>query len=153
MAMPAIYEQLFDCPARIEAMWPFPVSSAPGPLIEALETHQRVPSPLFDWINKWPEHEQEDLFNGETSRFHDAYDELCARAFREGVHGWLAVIATPVMSYHGPTANSASFSWGHYHTALIFAETAEAILEKAEKWAEAMHEVTKMQAQEGQANG
>lgn len=151
MPIPEIYEHLFQRPARIEAMWPFPVSQAPDGLIEAIENYGRLPSPLQEWVNRWSEEDREVLFDGESGRFHDLYDDLCATGFRNGIHGWLAVIATPVLDADGH--GGGCYSWGHYHTDFIFAGTADAILEKAEEWADARYEAATKKVQEGKANG
>lgn len=136
-----IVEQMFNVPVRIENMWPFPVSPASESLIDALAVYERLPKALQPLLDRWSTEEREALFKDQSSDFEMAFDELCAAGFRARIFGFIGVAATPVMT---PTsAHSASFLWGHYHTELLFAETADKLLIAAIDWAEKRHEQDK----------
>lgn len=141
MTMKEIVEQMFDRPVRLESMWPFPVNDAPEGLIDALENYEKLPKALQPLLKNWRGEEVEHLYNGLSSNFQMAFDELCADAYRKGMFGFIGVAATPVMTPTG--ANSSSFSWGHYHTGFLFAETADKLLTAAIEWADKQHEQDK----------
>lgn len=52
-----------------------------------------------------------------------------------GKEGFLIEAARPVMKY-GNDKKSATFSWGHYHTCWLYAETANDIEAVLDKWAQ-----------------
>lgn len=142
MTFEEIAEQMFHKPLRIEGMWPFPVDNAPDSLIDALENYERLPDQLQPIIAKWSEEDRFSLFEGQSCDFQMAFEELCATAWRNRVFGFIGVAATPVMT---PTSEtSSSFSWGHYHTGFLFAETAEKLLSASLAWADEQHIQDKM---------
>jgi hypothetical protein len=142
MTLEEIVEKMFHTPLRIESMWPFPVDNAPDSLIEALENYEDLPQALQPLISKWGEDFRSPLFEGHSSAFQDAFEELCATAYRKQVFGYIGVAATPVMTSTGE--NSSSFSWGHYHTGFLFAETSEKLLIAALEWADEAHNQDKL---------
>lgn len=141
MSIPPIYERMFDASVRVEAAWPFPVSEPPEEIAKAFEMNDdRMPPEIAALYERWPEEDRDSLFSGDGYDFSEAFNQLCGDAFAKGVSGWLGVAATPVFT---PTSNnSASFSWGHYRTKLLFAETADALLERAAEWAETEYKRT-----------
>lgn len=137
MTLEEIAERMFHKALRMESMWPFPVDNAPESLIDALETYGNLPKNLHPLTAQWGDDLWEPLFEGQSCDFQMSFEELCASAFRKRVFGYLGVAATPVMT---PTSEtSSSFSWGHYHTGLLFAETAEKLLIAALDWADEQH--------------
>lgn len=131
-----IYERMFEASVRIENAWPFPVSPAPDSLAETLEFYDHALPPEIEALIKgWSDDEREELFSGMSGRFQDAYEELCAKAFRTQVSGWLAIAAVPVFTALD-SGGGCSFSWGHYHTKLIFAAAADQLLIAACDWGE-----------------
>lgn len=53
--------------------------------------------------------------------------------------GFLALVTTPVRDYATPDASSSSFSWSHYRSDVVYGDTMEEIMGRAESWAEAMN--------------
>lgn len=132
-----LYERLFNSEVRIEAMWPFPVSPASdelGKVFEYADDLEDYPEPLRALVQSLDERSKDDLYSGDSIDFEDAFSELCGAAFRKGVFGWIGVAANPVMK--ASPEDGVTFSWGHYNTIVLFAETAELLLERAAKWGE-----------------
>lgn len=147
-----ICQRLTDANVRIEAMWPFPVQHAPEELAKVFEYAdelQDFPPPLRVLIQSLPEFARDDLYDGDSGGFQDAFDELCANAFRAGVHGWIGVAANPVFKPTG--TGGASFSWGYYNTVVMFAETADQLLVDAAEWGEERFLTAAAQAEGGAA--
>ncbi len=60
----------------------------------------------------------------------EGFLEICGQ---EGVCGLLGQAATPVKQYSAD-GKSASFTWGHYHTAWFYGENLDEIVRKAAAW-------------------
>lgn len=140
--------EMFNSSVRVEGMWPFPVSPASEGLMELFDGRdvENMPEEIQALLKGWGEVELDDLFC-DAHNFYDAFDELCGCAFRRNVHGFIGQIATPVLSW-GNDGKSASFSWGHYHTKIIFAPTADDFLDKAIAWADEISERGRTEAAE-----
>lgn len=136
-----ILGEMFYANVRIEKAWPFPMTPGNDEIRDLFyDNEDTLPEEIKALYANWDESEKEDLFSGDSS-FYDAYEELCASAFRRGLAGWIGVAATPVMNYYSPT--SASFSWGHYYTRPVFGTSSDAMLEAAIKWADECSEKDK----------
>ena len=59
--------------------------------------------------------------------------------------GFLVHAATPVMAYD-KSGRGASFSWGHYYTEWLYADTADGIAPLIAAWAEEKHEADRKKA-------
>lgn len=59
--------------------------------------------------------------------------------------GFLAKVATPVMTYHKESECS-SFSWGYYRTQWVYGETMDEVVAKAIAWADKQREAEKARA-------
>lgn len=143
----AIYQRLFDASVRIEGMWPFPVSPASEALasiFEFTDEEDDLPQQLRDLLRSADERTRADLYDSSASDFHDAFDELCALAARKKVQGWIGIAANPVPKPVGQ--GSVSFSWGYYATKVLFAATAEQLLDDAAAWGEAIFAAAHEQA-------
>lgn len=132
-----LHELMAEATVRIDSAWLFPSVSAPESLAEALYGAEKLPAELDHLVEGWGESERGDLFDGDGYSFNVAFDELCCEAHNRGFRGWLAIAATPVFSYSKD--GSASYSWGHYHTEMVFAPTADDLMRKAAEWADARH--------------
>lgn len=119
-----VHEDLFEATVRVENMWPFPQETPPQSMRDVLEENydelpegiaHLVRTPCFDFI-----------------------DDLMGEAFFDRAFGYLAEVACPV--HRKVAENTSSFSWGHYYTGLIFAETVEELMAKAIAWAKENHE-------------
>lgn len=128
-----ILTEMFDSNTRIEKAWPFPVSPGNDEIRDFFyDNEDSLPEEIKALYANWDDAEKEDLFGGDSG-FYDAFEELCACAFRRGLAGWLGIAATPVMTYYSPT--SASFSWGHYYTRAVFGASSDDMLRAAVAWA------------------
>lgn len=141
---PDLHELMFDATVRIDSAWIFPSVSAPESLAEALYGAEKLPAELDQLVERWDENERGDLFDGDGEAFNMAFDELCCEAHMKGFRGWLAIAATPVFTY--TKGGSASYSWGHYHTEMIFSPTADDLMRKAAEWAEKRHSESREKA-------
>lgn len=137
-----ILSDMFYAEVRVEKMWPFPSGPGHDELADIFSMYDdAIPEQIKSLYVNWSEEFLDDLHDGMGSSFNDAFEELSAAAFVKRRFGFLALVATPVMHWYSDT--SSSFSWGHYHTGLLFSETAEGVLEEAIKWAAERHESTK----------
>ena len=136
MDVAEIYEAMFEKNVRFENMWLFPCLPATNEQIEALSEaleDGRLPPELASLFEPLDEDDRDTLSEGRWEA-RDLYDEICGSAFRSGLFGLIGEAATPVFSPSGAT--SATFSWGHYKTKLLFAPTSEALIQAALNWAE-----------------
>ncbi|GMM62316.1 hypothetical protein [Novosphingobium pituita] len=134
MTMEHLCDLMFDANVRFEGIWPFPVYNPPESLADALGVHSALPEELQSLAASYDEDQRGHLFEGLSPDFLEAYEELCCNAFNRRMFGFIAVAATPVLT---PTGHgSASFSWGHYHTTILFNETIDGLLETASQWAD-----------------
>lgn len=141
-----IYDRLFDATVRIEAAWPFPVHEPSEALARAFEDQSgRIPAEIESLIARWDDDERDALFSGEGADFNDAFEELAAKGFDQRLFGWIGIAATPIPRFH-PDGNGATFSWGHYRTKMIFAPSAESLLEHSVSWAEEHWEAARAKA-------
>jgi len=151
-AKPSIYNRLFDANVRMECMWPFPVSPAPEKLADVFEyadDEQDFPEPLRDLVRSLDDRSREELYSGDSVDFQEAFSDLCGDAYRKGVHGWLGIAANPIPK--PSVGGGVSFSWGYYRTKLLFAPTAEQLLENAAEWGEAKFAAAHAAAESGEA--
>lgn len=66
----------------------------------------------------------------------ESFNELI---FDQKLFGFLVQFATPVRTY-GSDKKSHRFSWGHYYTEWVYAETLDGAIEAGLQWAEKMAE-------------
>lgn len=132
-----IFEALWEHQVRIEAMWPFPTCTTPDDLANLFEDidGEELLAPISNLLKLLDEDSREALADGHGFDRLMALEELNASAWRAGIHGWIAVAATPVLT--PTTTGGCSFSWGHYYTKILWAETADQILLDAAAWGEA----------------
>lgn len=149
MNIPEIYDRMEKVPCRIEGMWPFPTSTASDSLLDALELFEALPAELSHLIKSWDEDEVDALVSGQGRAAADAWDILYSTAWDRKVYGFIAVVAVPVFNATG--GGGASYSWGYYRHKLIFAKTAELLLERAAEFGEAAWELAVGSIQEGGA--
>jgi hypothetical protein len=119
------------------------------PGLVTTDTHLDVPSfeefieEVFDYesveIENLPELKTTlELAAEENLNRSDFAEELASRFAFNRRNGFLAKIATPVTSNHKDRGYT--FSWGHYRTNWIYAETIDDLTNQAVAWAEAEHE-------------
>jgi hypothetical protein len=131
-------QQLEDATARIEALLHIggmltDGDSIPDPLRELLEdSDDEDLAKLFPGIPGWI---TESLADGDFSDF-------AGWVHREGRLGFLVQFATPVMRGN---ESCRTYSWGHYGTRWIYAETLEKAVTLGLKW------VTERRAKESQS--
>jgi len=149
----SLYETMFEANVRIESAWPFPMANVPDELIEAIENMETLPDELLSLIANWSQPNIDDLYSGRGLDSREAWDELSSYGFRKKIHGWIGIAATPVLTT--TSENSASFSWGYYHTKLLFGASGDALIQAAIIWAESLSNkaYADFKAQEGKANG
>ena len=74
----------------------------------------------------------------------EAEDVVAEMNFRRKI-GFIAQVATP-RPYDIRKDGSHSFTWGHYHTKWLYADTLESLSEQAVTWAEGVLETAKAEA-------
>lgn len=127
-------QRLWDATVRIDNMWPIPGCEPSEQMREEVDTHGKLPEVLMALVARWSEDERDELIGGDR----DAWEEFFAVMSRANVRGFLTQVSAPV--FRAMSADSASFSWGNTHWALVFGETAEdaisAGIALAETWRE-----------------
>ena len=70
-----------------------------------------------------------DLAEGEELSTEETADEMRSYCHRKGLLGFLFSVAVPVTTNHH--AGGYSYSWGHYTSSWFYAESTDAMVEKA----------------------
>lgn len=117
-------------------MWPFPFGEASDALLSAFEDAEisDLPEPMLSLTKGWQEDEIGDLFDGDSWRAREAWNELSVVALDRNVCGFIIAAECPVFKKTGD--RSCEFSWGHYRSENMFATDSDLAIVAACEWAE-----------------
>ncbi len=73
-------------------------------------------------------------------------EDICAELAIRRINGFFVQLATPIPKDFHKDGNGFSFSWGHYRTEWFFFCTLDALVDRAEKWAEEVIESARKKA-------
>lgn len=118
--------RLFDSSVRIAGMWPIHglTDALPSYFEDAVEDRP-LPPEVAAMIHGY---DPEEELSG------DDFAEAMGDAYCDGKFGFIVLADCPV--YTATSNESASSSWGHWRSKLIYGESAEAALIAACEWAE-----------------
>jgi hypothetical protein len=128
--------ELSDNNVRIDGMWPIPQVEMPEAVIELFELDDELPSWLADLAKSLDDNQREALIgDGNSYDRREAWDTLFGDMSFRGQSGFVVAVSTPVLDYD-EKLESASFSWGHYHTEKLFAADLASLQASAVTWAD-----------------
>lgn len=144
--MKDLLEKMCDAPARIERLIL---------LAGAMGSHDAFPDGLNEFFDDEDEETIEkclgripDWVNIETSG-HERYDAVFEWLVDSNKLGFLVQFATPVMKPIGK--NCRTYSWGHYGTEWIYADTLDEAIDKGMKWVKSCRRAEDRKAKKGGA--
>ncbi len=124
----ALGSAFFDSGARIAGMWPIwgLTDVAPDAFKDAIE-FGKLPDELIALI-------PDDAKDGDDIDWDQVdWSEFAGDASWKGLNGYIVAGEHPVLT--ATSSKSASCSWGHYHTRVFYAETADAAIRQVIDWA------------------
>lgn len=130
--MKKMYEQLEEAMLRMDAV---------VVLAGMLNDGDAMADPLRELLEEEDDSTLQDCFpDMPASLLADRDDEALFRdsfswwATQEGKRGFAVKFARPVMTFRS-VGGSASFSWGHYHTAWLYGDTLNEAVQRGLQWA------------------
>ena len=125
-----LHTRMKDAEARVESLICIAAMLGDGfslaePLQDFLDDEAEIFDRLFPHAPHWL---RRDLDAGGA----DAFGAFYEYAWSSGKLGFLLQIATPVMEWTSKT--SSNFSWGHYATHWVYADTFDAAIEAGLAW-------------------
>jgi hypothetical protein len=107
--------------------------------LAAVVANEYPPDPLEDFAEEGPEF-WEKVFELTDLEGYDRRDGFIEMLLDRELFGFLARVETPVITYAGDSGNCLGYSWGHYRTEWLYAETIEELKDKALEWIESSRE-------------